>query len=72
MYDSVADKYHEQLTQEQIASLHNALQQVNVQSFMTELYECIMLNISVPQDENDPEYVDNRDQPYVIINTHLK
>ena len=56
-------KYHEELTQEQIGALHNALQYCNPEHLLSELYECIMLMISVPQDENDPEYVDNRDHP---------
>ena len=56
-------KYHEELSQHQIGALHNALQHCNPDHLLSVLYECIMLQISVPQDENDPDYVDNREHP---------
>ncbi len=38
--------------------LQEALQRTNVDVFLAELYECILLQITVKQNPNDEDYVD--------------
>ncbi|XP_064635715.1 E3 ubiquitin-protein ligase RNF213-like isoform X3 [Lineus longissimus] len=58
-FDTVSNDYHQPLDDDVIHSLHNALQHLNIDTFVSELHECILLNINAQQSRNDEDAVDN-------------
>ncbi|XP_064634464.1 E3 ubiquitin-protein ligase rnf213-alpha-like [Lineus longissimus] len=58
-FDTVSQHYHEPLDADAIHSLYNALQHLNIDTFVSELHECILLNINVQQSRNEGDAVDN-------------
>ena len=57
------DKYRETLTDEQIQQLRALLEHVHVDLLLYAIYECSLLKITVKQDPNAEDYIDNHDYP---------
>jgi len=45
------------------------LQHINLDVFLPSLHECILFKMTVKQDKNSEDYVDNVDHPYVLSAT---
>lgn len=61
-----AARYKEPLTDEQKQGLEAVLKHMNLPVFLTELYECIVMQLTVRQNPNDEDYVDNTKQKWVL------
>ena len=53
------EKYHVPLEEAQREELDQAFQHMNVETFLTELFECIFFQITIKKDVNAEDYVDN-------------
>ena len=62
-FDAVEEKYRVPVPERE--PLVRCLQHVNTEHFLTQLYNCIVLQLTVPQNPNDEAYVDNKDNPWV-------
>ena len=65
-FDNVPDSYKEELTADMKTGLHAALYHTTVSTFMTELYDCIVLNITAPppkQEEGEKDDTKNHGYP---------
>ncbi|KAK2149470.1 hypothetical protein NP493_2985g00001, partial [Ridgeia piscesae] len=62
-FDDVEDKYRDTLEDSQIQQLNAMLQHVNVDLLLYAIYECSLLQITVKQDPNAEDYIDNQDYP---------
>jgi hypothetical protein len=58
-FEDVSEEYHVPLDQDALPALHHALHNLNIDRFVSELYECILLNINIQQNHNDEDFQDN-------------
>lgn len=62
-FSNIPEKYHKPIHEDVRCKLHTALSHMPVDVFLAELFECILLHISVPQDTNAADFVDNVTHP---------
>ncbi len=60
-FDAVNEKYRVTVPVPQKERLVECLQHVKIEHFLTQLFNCIVLQLTVPQDPN--EGVENKDYP---------
>ena len=65
-FDAVEEKYH--VTVPQKEPLVRCLHHINTEHFLTQLYNCIVLQLTIPQNPNDEEYLENKDNLWVEKN----
>jgi len=67
-FDAVEEKYREKMSSDLVDKVRIGLQHVNIDSFLPALHECILFKMTVKQDPNHEDYIDNVDQPlnYVL------
>ncbi|XP_064641333.1 E3 ubiquitin-protein ligase rnf213-alpha-like isoform X2 [Lineus longissimus] len=58
-FEDVSEDYHEPLEGEATFAIEQALQHLNIDRFVSELYECILLNINLQRTPNDEDFQDN-------------
>ncbi|XP_064641334.1 E3 ubiquitin-protein ligase rnf213-alpha-like isoform X1 [Lineus longissimus] len=58
-FEDVSEEYHEPLEGEAPFDIEQALQHLNIDRFVSELYECILLNINLQRTPNDEDFQDN-------------
>jgi hypothetical protein len=64
----VEEKYREDLPDDLRAKVQQGLQHIDLDVFLPSLHECILFKITLKQDANMEDYVDNTSQPlnYVL------
>ncbi len=60
-FDLIGEKYLVPLSNELEEGLQRALQHTNMDVFLAELYECMLLQTTVRQDANDEDHMDYTD-----------
>jgi len=65
----VEEKYREQVPADLVDKVRLGLQHINLDNFLPSLHECILFKMTAKQDRSHEDYVDNVDQPCVVIFT---
>jgi hypothetical protein len=62
-FDTIEGKYTEKIPEDQIDRVKLGLHHINLETFLPSLHECILFKVTIKQDPNHEDYVDNVDQP---------
>ena len=57
-FDNVDDRFYEKITRPVMEKIRKFLSHTNVELFQGQLYECIMLQLTIKMDRNAEDYVD--------------
>ena len=66
-FDNVDDRFYKKIARPDMEKLRTFLSHTNVELFQGQLYECIMLQLTIKMDRNAEDYVDYSDWRLVDV-----